>query len=47
MRWEKPVVRMGKKRNSYRFLVGKHEGKRPSGTLGPYRRMSLKWTVKK
>jgi hypothetical protein len=31
MRWAGHVARMGKKRNSYRLLVGKSEGKRPLG----------------
>jgi hypothetical protein len=31
MRWEGNVTRMGEKRNVYRLLVGKPEGKRPLG----------------
>jgi hypothetical protein len=31
MRWEGHVARKGKKRNTYRLLVGKPEGKRPLG----------------
>jgi hypothetical protein len=31
MRWEEHVARMGKKRNAYRLLVEKPEGKRPLG----------------
>jgi hypothetical protein len=31
MRWAWHVIRMGKKRNAYRILVGKPEGKRPLG----------------
>jgi hypothetical protein len=31
MRWEGHVARMGEKRNAYRILVGKPEGKRPLG----------------
>jgi hypothetical protein len=31
MRWAGHVARMGEKRNVYRLLVGKHEGKRPLG----------------
>jgi hypothetical protein len=27
MRWAEPVARMGEKRNAYRLLVGKPEGK--------------------
>jgi hypothetical protein len=31
IRWADHVARMGKKRNAYRLLVGKSEGKRPLG----------------
>jgi hypothetical protein len=31
MRWVGHVARMGEKRNAYRILVGKQEGKRPLG----------------
>jgi hypothetical protein len=31
MRWAVHVERMGEKRNAYRLLVGKPEGKRPLG----------------
>jgi hypothetical protein len=31
MRWAGRVARMGEKRNAYRILVGKLEGKRPLG----------------
>jgi hypothetical protein len=31
MRWTGHVARMGEKRNVYRILVGKPEGKRPLG----------------
>jgi hypothetical protein len=31
MRWARHVARMGEKRNVYRLLVGKAEGKRPLG----------------
>jgi hypothetical protein len=31
MRWAGHVARIGEKRNAYRFLVGKPEGKRPLG----------------
>jgi hypothetical protein len=31
MRWAEHVARMGEKRNVYRLLVGKSEGKRPLG----------------
>jgi hypothetical protein len=36
MRWAEHVARMGEKRDAYRLLVGKPEGKRPLG--GPRRR---------
>jgi hypothetical protein len=32
MRWVGHVVRMGEKRNAYRLLVGKPEGRRPRKT---------------
>jgi hypothetical protein len=31
MRWTGQVARMGEKRNEYRLLVGKPEGKKPLG----------------
>jgi hypothetical protein len=31
MSWAEHVARMGEKRNAYRILVGKSEGKRPLG----------------
>jgi hypothetical protein len=31
MRWARRVARMGEKRNAYRLLVGKPEGRRPLG----------------
>jgi hypothetical protein len=31
MRWAGYIARMGAKRNAYRILVGKPEGKRPLG----------------
>jgi hypothetical protein len=34
MRWEEHVARMREKRNAYRILVGKPEGKRPLGKPG-------------
>jgi hypothetical protein len=33
MRWAEHVARKGEKRNAYRLLVGKPEGKRPLGRL--------------
>jgi len=35
MRWEGNVVRMGERRGVYRVLVGKPEGKRPTGRPSP------------
>jgi hypothetical protein len=32
MRWAGHVARIGEKRNAYRILVGKVEGKRPLGS---------------
>jgi hypothetical protein len=37
MRWAGHVARMGAKRNAYRLLMGKPEGKRPLG------RQSCRW----
>jgi hypothetical protein len=39
MRWAGHVARMGEKRNAYRLLVGKPEGKRPLGNqdVGGYK----------
>jgi hypothetical protein len=34
MRWEESVVRIGKKRNAYRLLMGIPERKRPLGRTG-------------
>jgi hypothetical protein len=39
MRWAGHVARMGDKRNAYRLLVGKPDGKRPLGR--PRHRMDL------
>jgi hypothetical protein len=33
MRWAGHVTRIGEKRNAYRLLVGKPDGKRPLGRL--------------
>jgi hypothetical protein len=34
MTWARHVARMGEKRNAYRILTGKPQGKRPLGTPG-------------
>jgi hypothetical protein len=41
MRWTGHVARLGEKRNAYRLLVGKPEGKRPLGR--PRRRWVERW----
>jgi hypothetical protein len=42
--WAGHVARMGVKRNAYRILVGKPEGKRP---LGRPKRRWLKWILER
>jgi hypothetical protein len=42
MRWAGHVARMGEKRNAYRLLVGRPEGKWP---LGRPRRRLMKWIL--
>jgi hypothetical protein len=37
----------GKMRGTYKILAGKHERKRPFGSIGVYRRIILKWVLKK
>jgi hypothetical protein len=46
MRWARHLARMGEKRNAYRILVGKPEGKRPLGR--PRRRWvgNIKWDLR-
>jgi hypothetical protein len=43
MRWAGHVARLGEKRNAYRILVGKPEGKRP---LGRPRRGNIKMDLR-
>jgi len=38
---------MGGKRNTYRVLVQKSNGKKPLGQVGKDKRMILKWILKK
>jgi hypothetical protein len=45
MRWAGHVAQTGEKRNAYRILVGKPEGKRPLGR--PRHRTILKWLLDK
>jgi hypothetical protein len=44
MRWAGHVAGRGEKRNAYRILVGKPEGKRPQDVGG---RTILKWILKR
>jgi hypothetical protein len=48
IRWTRLVTRMGEKRNAYRILMGKPEGKRPLGR--PRRRWmdnQVKWFLER
>jgi len=47
MRWAGHVARIGEKREVYRFLVGKPEGKRPLGDLGVNGWIILGWISKR
>jgi hypothetical protein len=47
MRWMGHLARMGEKRNAYRILVGKPEGKRPLGRLDVGDRIILKWILER
>jgi hypothetical protein len=44
MRWAGHVARMVEKRNAYRILVGKPEGKRPPNVSG---RIILEWILER
>jgi hypothetical protein len=44
MRWAGHVARMGEKRNVYRLLIGKPEGKRPLGRSRLGGKIILRWT---
>jgi hypothetical protein len=44
MRWVGHVARMGEKRNVYRLLVGKPEGKRPPGRTRRRWIDNIRWT---
>jgi hypothetical protein len=46
MRWAGYVARMGEKRNAYRILVGKPEGKRPLGRPRHWRVDSVKMELR-
>jgi hypothetical protein len=43
MRWAGHVARRGEKRNAYRLLVGKQEGKRPLGDQDVCGWITLRW----
>jgi hypothetical protein len=45
MRWVGHVARMGERRNVYRVLVGKPEGKNHLENQGVDGRMGTKWTL--
>jgi hypothetical protein len=45
-RWAGYIARMREKRNTYRVLVGKSEGKRPLGRPNVSGWTILKWIVK-
>jgi hypothetical protein len=47
MRWAGNVARMGKKRNAYRLLVVKTEGKRPLGRRGHMWVIILGWILER
>jgi hypothetical protein len=47
MRWAGYVVRMGEKRNVYKLLVGKPEGKRPLGRPRLGRWIILGWILER
>jgi hypothetical protein len=47
MRWSGHVACMGERRNGYRILVGKPEGKRPLGRRRCEWKDNLRWTLEK
>jgi hypothetical protein len=47
MGWTRHVIRMGQKRNAYRILVEKPEGKRPLGRSRRRWSIILKWVLEK
>jgi hypothetical protein len=47
MRWAGHVAGMREKRNAYRILVGKPEGKRPLGRLDVGGRIILEWILER
>jgi hypothetical protein len=47
MRWAGHVARMKEKRNAYRVLVGKLEGKKPPEDLNGGGKIILRWILEK
>jgi hypothetical protein len=47
MRWAGYVARMGEKRNPYRILLGKPEGKRPLGRQDVGGWIILRWILER
>jgi hypothetical protein len=47
MRWVGHVARMGEKRNMYKLLVGKPEGKGPLGRIRHVGRLILRWVLER
>jgi hypothetical protein len=47
MRWAGHIGRMGEKKNAYRILVGKPEGKRPLGRPRRRWRIRLGWILER
>jgi hypothetical protein len=47
MRWAGHVARMGEKKNVYRLLVGKPEGKRPLGRRKRGGWITLRWILQR
>lgn len=47
IRWVRHAARMGERRNAYRVLVGKHEGKKPFGRSRHRWKDDIKWMLRK
>jgi hypothetical protein len=47
IKWTGLMTRLERRREAYRVLVGKPEGKRPPGRVDVDRRIILKWIFKK
>jgi hypothetical protein len=46
-RWAEHVVHMGKKKNAYKIMVGKSEGKRQLEVLGKTGMIIFRWLLRK